>query len=370
MRVEVFAHHPREGRPPRISVVVPARNERARLPRLLRSLEQQTDRRDHRRLDFQVVVLANGSSDDTEAVAQEHLQKRDLPGTVLRWSADEEPNIGLVRRELMAHALRSMRVAGALDQPPSWVAWTDADCVVAEDWIAQTDSLFQRGFGAVAGHVAVDDRDDGEARRLHGLRYQYHTHFNRLWRELSRHPDDRLSDHHFNCGASLAFAVEAYRSIEPVPALAYEEDKVMWNRIAESGFRTVRSDRVRVVTSARKKGRCRAGLASQLDDLESPQRRQRWMQVPSLESVVNLIQASNQIEACWRPHPPSQRISAFRAWQARMQESLHAWPGVAHDQLEKLTASPLGFRSIQAKLRCECMEFLPKVSLSEALARL
>lgn len=369
MKVHLFSRNRVSRETPRITVAIPARNEADTIPYLLRALSEQVEALGMPRRDFQVVILVNGSNDQTEYIAEEALRRHQLNGAVLLWTDAARPTIGLLRRQLMDYALGSMSPTLPPDQPQGWIAWTDADCEPAADWITQTDAFIQQGAGAVAGHIEVDYQSESEANQLHRLRYQYHAALNRLWRELSTHPDDRASDHHFNCGASLAVSVEAYRAVGPTPALASGEDKALWQRIAEQGFRTVRSNQVRVKTSGRQVGRCRGGLAAQLQDLDFAQRRARWLYVPSLESVERLIHLSNLLEPTWRNAPDADRIHAADEWQRLVQETFFAWKGLTRGEWRQHLARPEGYRGVQARLRGECGEFLPRVALQEALTQ-
>jgi glycosyltransferase involved in cell wall biosynthesis len=95
---------------PRISVIIPAWNEAVRVERLLQALAAQT-------LDsslFEVIVIDNGSTDGTADAA------RKVPVTVL-----EEPQPGSYRA----------RNAGLAQVRGEYVAFTDADCTPAPDWL-------------------------------------------------------------------------------------------------------------------------------------------------------------------------------------------------------------------------------------------
>jgi len=352
---------------PRILVAVPAQNESAALPHLIDSLGKQVDAKGRARNDFHTVILVNNSSDNSESVAVRSLRANQLPGTVFSLRTRHRPTIGYLRRVLMNRCLEIMqptRQTGSLEE---WIAWTDADCTVHKDWITHTDQLMQKGAGAVGGHIEVTYDSEGEAHHVHRLRYEYHRHLNLLWRRLSDHRDDQISEHHFNCGASLAISAKAYSKIGRIPDISTEEDKLVWQRIAQKGYRTVRSRRVRVQTSARREGRCHAGLASQLRDMDSTPRRNAWLSVPHLEEVARLIRMSNRVRDSWQFPRMSQRLRSFQKWQNTMTLAFPGWERFLPDQPDSLLATREGHRPIQAGLRCGCMEFLPTVPLSEAI---
>lgn len=95
------------GRDPAFTVVVPAYNAEATLPAALGSLDAQLDR------DFEVVVVDDGSTDATPALADELCAARG-------WRVVHQPNAGLP-------AARNAAIAVARGR---WIALLDAD-----DWL-------------------------------------------------------------------------------------------------------------------------------------------------------------------------------------------------------------------------------------------
>lgn len=95
-----------------MSVVVPAYDEAAYLPRLLNALERQS------RLPDEVIVVDNRSKDDTAEVA------RAWGATVV---ACDTPGVAFARQ------------AGLLAASGDWVASTDADSKPAPEWLARLE---------------------------------------------------------------------------------------------------------------------------------------------------------------------------------------------------------------------------------------
>ncbi|GGM17795.1 glycosyltransferase [Deinococcus aerophilus] len=106
---------------PDFSVIIPARNEATYLPRTLRALEGQ------QRPPHEVIVVDNGSTDDTVAVAQ-------------AWGA----RVLRCTRPGVAHA----RQYGLEAASGEWVATTDADSLPSPEWLSRLNA-------AVPGHVAL-----------------------------------------------------------------------------------------------------------------------------------------------------------------------------------------------------------------------
>lgn len=108
------------GRPARnVWVIVPAYNEARLIGSCLGSLAAQSD------TDFTIVVVDNKSTDETAHIARKWIEKYPhLDGHVISES----------RKGTGAAADEGFRFA--IDEGADWIARTDADCLVAPDWIA------------------------------------------------------------------------------------------------------------------------------------------------------------------------------------------------------------------------------------------
>lgn len=130
---------------PSVSVLICTRNRAGRLPELFGALE---------RLDlagiphFEVVVVDNGSSDDTHALAQEWASKAPFPLRVL-----QEKRAGVSRAK--NKAIRSS--SGDL------ILCTDDDCLPEEDWIQGFVRAFDGDFRQlIGGRVELYNKDDAD----------------------------------------------------------------------------------------------------------------------------------------------------------------------------------------------------------------
>jgi 1,2-diacylglycerol 3-beta-glucosyltransferase len=134
----------------RLSVVIPAHNEEALLPRLLTCLERQTYRRDM----FAVHVLADNCTDGTAEVAMRFnaiLHKRQVP---------ESPGKGQAIAWLLPHLLESDSDA---------FVFVDADSEV-DPWFLETmNGYLARGFEALQASYRVIAPDSSPLRSLRGL---------------------------------------------------------------------------------------------------------------------------------------------------------------------------------------------------------
>lgn len=114
-----------------VSVIVPVYNDRERLTRCLQALQRQTYPREA----YEVVVVDNGS-DESPAAVTDRFER-------VRLVVEE-------RRGSYAARNRGIRAAqGEL------FAFTDADCLPAEDWLEKGGACFERNrrCGLVAGKV-------------------------------------------------------------------------------------------------------------------------------------------------------------------------------------------------------------------------
>jgi glucosyl-3-phosphoglycerate synthase len=237
----------------RAVVVIPARDEEARIGRCLEALGRQrgltTD-------EFAVIVVLDGCRDDTEAVARAAAARAGLALELLVLPASD--GVGAARRAGMERACARLEAAG---RPDGLIACTDADTEPDETWLAAQLALIEAGAAAVGGRIELDPQDAGALPPDALIRRDARARA----RLAAVRAGDASAEHHFFSGASMGVSARAYRAVgglDPLPAL---EDEGFARRLAAGGLRVVRSDRVRVRTSARTDGRARRGLARDLE---------------------------------------------------------------------------------------------------------
>lgn len=115
--------------PPKVTVVVPARNEEAVLSDCLHGLRMQTHGA-HGDSSLRIVVVDDGSTDSTSAIAQEH--------------ADVDRRVHVVRVEGpppgwsgKVHAMHVGVESAEPPEPGEWLMFVDADTVLAPDLLAR-----------------------------------------------------------------------------------------------------------------------------------------------------------------------------------------------------------------------------------------
>jgi glycosyltransferase involved in cell wall biosynthesis len=140
-----------------ISVVVCTRDRAESLRRTLLSLHAMTTPPG---LAWEVVVVDNGSRDDTRAVAEATAR---TTGLALRYVPEPEPGLSRARN------------AGVRAARGELIAFTDDDCRVDPGWLAAIDAEFgaDAGLAVLGGRVELNDpRDRPVAVRPHRERVE------------------------------------------------------------------------------------------------------------------------------------------------------------------------------------------------------
>ena len=232
----------------RAVVVVPARDEAARIAACLEALGAQEDVQPD---EFAVIVVLDRCRDETGAVARAAGERIAAAVEVV---ASPRAGVGPARRHGMELAFARLGADGL-------IACTDADTRPAPRWLAEQLALVAAGAEAIGGLVELDPaeaaaldpatlarRDQRAAARLAAVRRA-----------------DPASEHPHFAGASLGVTAGAYRragGLEPRVAL---EDEAFGERLTSAGVAIARSRRVRVRTSARAESRAGRGLGRDLE---------------------------------------------------------------------------------------------------------
>lgn len=210
-----------------IAVIVPAHDEEQHIAACLQSVHCAAAHADLRGEPVLTVVVLDTCTDRTAELA------RDCGATTV--SVDAR-NVGRAR------------AAGArlaLDAGARWLAFTDADTVVAPDWLHVQMSLRS---DAVCGTVGVTDWGSfGEPMR---------RHFDATYTDADGHQ-------HIH-GANLGVSAQAYQRAGGFEPLASSEDVALVRALEAVGARIAWSAAPRVVTSARSVFRAPDGFGATL----------------------------------------------------------------------------------------------------------
>ncbi|MEU1117605.1 MULTISPECIES: glycosyltransferase [unclassified Streptomyces] len=252
--------------PAALAVVVPAHNEQHRIGACLHSLRRAAARAAP--VPVLIVVAADACTDATAAVAA------DAGAEVVEIDAR---NVGAARAAGTDHALERLagagerlgeageRLAGPWARPAGqgvWLAMTDADTTVPEDWLTQQMAWARRGYDAVLGTIRLAPARTGSlivAR--HDADY---------FRTRPRTGRATAWEHPHVHGANMGLTAAAYRRVGGFAALPTGEDHDLVGRLVASGHRVARTDRHPVRTAARLRGRAPGGLADLLMTLRPP----------------------------------------------------------------------------------------------------
>lgn len=239
----------------RASVVVPARDEEERVAGCLEALAAQLGVEPGA---YEVVLVLDACADATaERAAAAAAGCPELPVIVL-----EGPGRGSGPARALGMDLACERLH-ALRRPHGLVVSTDADSVVAPDWLAAQLAVAARGGRAIGGRIELCPV---EAALLPPGVIERHAERGReRHRAVMAARAARSEAEHWQfSGASMALTAETYAAVgglEDVPDL---EDERLERTLRGHGVPIERSLSVRVRTSARVEGRAERGLARDL----------------------------------------------------------------------------------------------------------
>lgn len=234
--------------PQLVGVVVPAHEEEARIGACMASVRRALR---HPALSKSATALVIVLDDCTDGTGERALHALGRYGPiVIEHSAR---NVGLSRQAGMATL---MAAASGLRPDRVWLATTDADTRVGEDWLATQLAWEATGAEAVAGTVTVDGWHEQPSR----VRRLYGAHMAALGQGMG-HP-------HVH-GANLGLTGAAYDAVGGMPPLARAEDHALWAGLRRAGRRAVAVGNLPVTTSARREGRAPQGFSGLLRRLDA-----------------------------------------------------------------------------------------------------
>lgn len=209
-------------------VVIPAYNEEELISQTLIHLKAALKSRLEQCF---VLVVCDSCADHTAEVARKFLT--DFPSAVLEV---EFQSVGAAREF-------GVRVGLQLRPDVGWLAFTDADTLVGEDWLSRQLELHYRGIDAYFGRVGFES--DTEILKKFAEAYEQQT----------------LRRVH---GANMGLSVESYAQVGGIPRIAAHEDRVLSERLESAGFNLYWDERATVITSNRTDGRAPEGFAATL----------------------------------------------------------------------------------------------------------
>lgn len=228
-------------------VGIPARDEQDRIDACVRSVLRAAECVS---LPVVLVVAADRCRDLTEERAR-------LAFATARTSAVcvvvpcDHGSAGAARSVAIGHALALTEVRASR----CWIATTDADTVVAHDWLRTHQRWAEQGADGIAGLVDV--------------RWEAGTPSMAASYRASIEPDGVELGHGHVHGANLGLRADLWCRVGGCGSSTVGEDHELWRRLRVLGADLIGVDDLRVETSGRLHGRVRNGFAGFLRDLGS-----------------------------------------------------------------------------------------------------
>jgi glycosyltransferase involved in cell wall biosynthesis len=265
-------------------VVVPARDEQERIAACIAALgDQQAVSWEQ----YEVIVILDGCTDATAEVTRRIAGE--TPGLRLHQIELTAPQgVGRARRLGMDLACERLL---SLGHENGLIASTDADSVVARDWLCAQLELLGSGAEAIGGRIELDVQET-ETLVPEALAMRERAVAARTRRAVRLSATPAVIEHHQFSGASLALTAAAYVRCGGLPVRAALEDEALEHALVHQGVAIHRSDRVRVRTSARTSGRAPRGLAHDLASADWRARRSYGAGEFTLERLLEAKRAS------------------------------------------------------------------------------
>jgi len=237
-----------------VAVVMPAHNEDQHIGQALRAVQRAADELQRQRPDIAVcvTVVLDSCTDSTAAITAGYVDADP------RFSALEVRlrSAGASRAAGVRSAvLGGRRAPGQRSRPApwpgrTWLANTDADSQVPENWLVRQLEFAEAGADAVLGSVEPDPVDmDPELLR----------------RWLDRHPFEENHPHIY--GANFGVRASAYLAAGGFSKQESHEDRTLVQGLRSLAFTVLATDSMRVLTSGRTQSRAPQGFGAYLRSL-------------------------------------------------------------------------------------------------------
>ena len=215
-------------------VIVPAYNEAARLGQTLAALAAQTD------TDFELLVVDNGSTDGTAAIARDFAaQRTGRPARNTHVIVEPEKGVGCAVDTGFRYAI----AAGA-----TMLARTDADCLPRPGWVAAARTGLTGGAGLMCGRITARRDEHGPAgRAFFRLLVAAAATFGRL--RPAHRADGYRAPYRMHAGNNMAITAELYLACGGMPRRPSPTDRAFLNRVRRTTT-AIRHSRTMVVENS------------------------------------------------------------------------------------------------------------------------
>jgi glucosyl-3-phosphoglycerate synthase len=235
----------------RICVVVPARNEEDLITSCLEALATQERVAHH---EYEVLLILDRCTDETEERAREIGGMH--PSLKLHFLHGPGEGSGPARKMGMDAACARLLQVG---RPEGLIACTDADTVVAPDWLAAQLRAVSKGASAIGGRIELGD--DGSLPER--VRRRHSEEGRRRHEHLLCDPAGEAQHWQFS-GASMTLTAAVYEQVGGLEPLTALEDEHLEEVLRRHNVPIHRLLSVRVTTSPRVVGRTTRGLSDDL----------------------------------------------------------------------------------------------------------
>jgi glycosyltransferase involved in cell wall biosynthesis len=236
-----------------VGVVLPVHNEEDLLGACLEAIAASCEPVMASGIPCRTVIVLDRCTDGSEKIARNWARERRRRGGLHQALLRRPPGVG-VGSARRAGFTAVLRYVAETDPAHVWLATTDADSRVPQNWLTVQVAAHERGADIWSGRVRVEDWSHHE------------PHTERRWiQEYER----ELTPIH---GASLGFNGRAYLDSGGFSVMHSGEDRALHRAIVAQGGRAFEDDDAKVITSGRKQGRAPLGFAGALASLDSESR--------------------------------------------------------------------------------------------------
>jgi glycosyltransferase involved in cell wall biosynthesis len=237
----------------RVAIAIPARDEAIMIGSCVEHLTKlYSDSRCERPI---IVVVANNCKDATARIAA----SRGAVALNVKLPPDQA-HAGWARRVALEAAAKHLSARHDV------LLSTDADTLVAPDWLSRTIDHLDAGWDALAGLARLNPRELRRLPRRHRSRLAMIRRYDKALDYLKARQDgsEPWPRHFYEGGASMAVTYGAFRRVGEIPTPRAGEDKAFFDAIRRGGGRVRHPLDVKVMTSARLKARAPGGASDTL----------------------------------------------------------------------------------------------------------
>lgn len=193
-----------------ISVIIPSYHSQSTIEECLQSLINQSTEEDYE------ILVINSSDDETPEIVK-----------------DKFPSVRLIQLERRVSAARA-RNTGIREAGGNIMAFIDADCSAAFDWLRKIAAWHGKGYRAVAGSIVNKSIENIYSRAEYPLEI------------LEFSPNNPKREVKFASAANSSFTRDIFEKYGFFPEIRAGEDLVFSQKMAEKGERIIFDPQIRV----------------------------------------------------------------------------------------------------------------------------